>query len=316
MNQTVYWIGIDVSKAQLDGHIRPTGAAFQVPNTEAGIAALVQRLQQLQPALVVMEATGGLETPAAAACGAAQIPVAIVNPRQVRDFAKATGKLAKTDAIDAQVLAHFANAVQPEVRPLADEESQQLAEVVARRRQLVEMLTAEKNRLGTVRGAMQQEIQAHITWLETRLEALEVRLKQSIEQSPLWLARVNLLQSVPGVGAVLSSTLLVNLPELGTLTHKQISSLVGVAPLNRDSGKKRGQRMIWGGRAQVRAALYMATLASTRHNPIIKIFYERLCEKGKLKKVALTACMHKLLIILNAIVKTGVPWQPNLVEEA
>ncbi|MBD2038839.1 IS110 family transposase [Leptolyngbya sp. FACHB-321] len=316
MNQIVHWVGIDVSKAQLDGHIRPTAAAFQVSNTEAGIATLVQRLQQLQPVLVVMEATGGLETPAAAALGAAQIPVAVVNPRQARDFAKATGKLAKTDAIDAQVLAHFAEAVQPEVRPIANEESQQLAELVTRRRQIVEMLTAEKNRLGTVRSAMQQEIEAHIAWLEDRLEALEAQLKQSIEQSSLWLARVNLLQSVPGVGAVLSSTLLVNLPELGTLTHKQISSLVGVAPLNRDSGKKRGQRMIWGGRAQVRAALYMATLASTRYSPIIKTFYERLCAKGKLKKVALTACMHKLLIILNAMAKTGVPWRPDVAEKA
>ena len=316
MNQTVYWVGIDVSKAQLDGHIRPTTEAFQVANTEAGIAALVQRLQQLQPTLVVMEATGGLEAPASAALAIAHIPVAVVNPRQVRDFAKATGKLAKTDAIDAQVLAHFAEAVQPAVRPLADEASQQLAEIVARRRQVVEMLTAEKNRLGTVRGAMQQDIEAHIAWLETRLETLEAQLKQDIEQSPLWLARVNLLQSVPGVGAVLSSTLLVNLPELGTLTHKQISSLVGVAPLNRDSGKKRGQRAIWGGRAQVRAALYMSALAATRYNPVIKAFYERLCAKGKLKKVALTACMHKLLIILNAMVKTGSPWQLNTVEKA
>ena len=239
-------------------HIRPTAEAFQVANTEAGLAALVQRLQQLQPMLVVMAATGGLEAPAAAALALAQLPVAVVNPRQVRDFAKATGKLAKTDAIDAQVLAHFAEAVQPAVRPLADAASQQLAEIVARRRQVVEMLTAEKNRLGTVRGAMQQDIEAHIAWLETRLEALAAQLKQGIEQSPLWLARVNLLQSVPGVGAVLSSTLLVNLPELGTLTHKQISSLVGVAPLNRDSGKQRGQRAIWGGRAQVRAALYMS----------------------------------------------------------
>ncbi|MBC7998072.1 MAG: IS110 family transposase [Leptolyngbya sp.] len=316
MNQTAYWVGIDVSKAQLDGHIRPTAEAFQVANTEAGIAALVQRLQQLQPTLVVMEATGGLEAPAAAALALAQLPVAVVNPRQVRDFAKATGKLAKTDAIDAQVLAHFAEAVQPAVRPLADAASQQLAEIVARRRQVVEMLTAEKNRLGTVRGAMQQDIEAHIAWLETRLEALEAQLKQGIEQSPLWLARVNLLQSVPGVGAVLSSTLLVNLPELGTLTHKQISSLVGVAPLNRDSGKKRGQRVIWGGRAQVRAALYMSALAATRYNPVIKAFYERLCAKGKLKKVALTACMHKLLIILNAMVKTGTPWQLNTAEKA
>lgn len=316
MNQPHYWIGIDVAKAHLDVHIRPTAELFQVPNTDAGIAQLVQRLEPLQPRLVVLEATGGLEFPAAVGLDSAQLPVAIVNPRQVRDFAKATGKRAKTDALDAAVLAHFAEAIQPNVSTITDEASQRMAELVARRRQIVEMLTAEKNRLGTARGSVRQDIEAHLEWLEKRLEELEAQLQQAIRQSPLWLERVNLLKSVPGVGEVTSSTLLVNLPELGSLSHKQISSLVGVAPLNHDSGKHRGKQVIWGGRAQVRAVLYMATLVASRSNPVIKAFYERLCQKGKPKKVALTACMHKLLIILNAMVKSATPWQPNLVEQA
>ncbi|MEP0913304.1 IS110 family transposase [Leptolyngbya sp. GB1-A1] len=228
---------------------------FQVPNTEAGIAELVQRLEPLHPTLIVVEATGGLETPAAVAFSRVQLPVAIVNPRQVRDFAKATGKRAKTDALDAAVLAHFAEAIQPNVSTILDEETQRMEELVVRRRQIVEMLTAEKNRLGTVRGATRQDIEDHIEWLEKRLADFEAKLQQAIEQSPLWLKQVKLLKSVPGVGAVTSTTLLVNLPELGSLSHKQISSLVGVAPLNHDSGKHRGKRVIWSGRAQVRAVL-------------------------------------------------------------
>jgi len=220
MTQTQSWIGIDVAKAHLDIYIRPTAALFQVPNTEEGIAELVQRLEPLQPVLVVLEATGGLEFPAAVALNQAQLPVAIVNPRQVRDFAKATGKRAKTDALDAAVLAHVAEAIQPPVSSIASEESQRMAELIARRRQVVEMLTAEKNRLGTVRGSVRQDIEAHIEWLEKRLEALEAQLQQAIQQSSLWLERVNLLKSVPGVGEVTSSTLLVNLPELGSLSHK------------------------------------------------------------------------------------------------
>jgi transposase len=316
MNQTQRWIGIDVAKDHLDVYVRPSAELFQVPNTEAGITNLVERLAPLLPKLVVLEATGGLEIPAAVGLSHAQLPVAIVNPRQVRDFAKATGKRAKTDALDAAVLAHFAEAIQPTVRTIANEEAQQMEELVARRRQLVEMLTAEKNRLGTVRGSVRQDIEAHIEWMEKRLADLEAQLQQAIEQSPLWLKRVNLLKSVPGVGAVTSTTLLVNLPELGSLSHKQISSLVGVAPINHDSGKHRGKQFIWGGRAQVRAVLYMATLTATQCNPVIKAFYERLCQKGKPKKVALTACMHKLLIILNAMVKSATPWQPNFVEQA
>jgi transposase len=316
MNQPLYWIGIDVAKAHLDVHVRPTAELFQVPNTTEGIAQLVQRLEPLQPRLVILEATGGLEFPAAVALNQAQLPVAIVNPRQVRDFAKATGKRAKTDALDAAVLAHFAEAIQPPVSSIADEDSQRMAELVARRRQIVEMLTAEKNRLGTVRGSVRQDIEAHLEWLENRLAELESQLQQAIRQSPLWLERVNLLRSVPLLGDVTSTTLLVNLPELGSLSHKQISCLVGLAPLNHDSGKHRGKQVIWGRRAQVRAVLYMATLVATRCNPVIKTFYERLCQKGKPKKVALTACMHKLLIILNAMVKSATPWQPNLVEQA
>lgn len=316
MTPTAYWVGIDVSKQQLDVHLRPLQEHWQVSNDEAGISALVKRLEPFSPTLIVMEATGGLETPAAVALSTAQMSVAVVNPRQARDFAKATGKLAKTDAIDAQVLAHFAEAVRPPAREIASEDAQQLAELVSRRRQLIEMMTAEKNRLGTVRPAVQQDIEAHIEWLEHRLSALDAQLQHAIEQNSQWVARIKLLQSVPGVGPVLSTTLLVNLPELGSLSHKQISALVGVAPLNRDSGKKRGQSTIWGGRASVRAALYMAALVSTRFNPVIQLFYERLCQKGKPKKVALTACMHKLLVILNAMAKSGSPWSINALAEA
>lgn len=316
MTQSQIWIGIDVAKDHLDVYVRPSAELFQVPNTEAGIAEVVQRLKPLQPTLIVMEATGGLEISAAVALSRAQLPVAIVNPRQVRDFAKATGKRAKTDALDAAVLAHFAEAIRPSVSAIADEDAQRMADLVARRRQIVEMLTAEKNRLGTASGSMRSDIEDHIEWMEKRLEELEAKLQQEIEQCPAWLKQVKLLKSVPGVGEVTSTTLFVNLPELGSLSHKKISALVGVAPINHDSGKHRGKQFIWGGRAQVRAVLYMATLTATQCNPVIKAFYERLCQNGKPKKVALTACMHKLLVILNAMVKSATPWQPNLVEQA
>lgn len=236
----------------------------------------------------------------------------MVNPRQVRDFAKATGKLAKTDRIDAAVLAHFAAAIRPQVRPIGDEQLRHLNEQVTRRHQIVEMLTAERNRLATMHGATRHDIQSHIEWLQKRLQELDNDLKQTIDQTPMWLERVNLLQSVPGIGPVVSSILLVELPELGHLSGKAISALVGVAPLNRDSGTMRGKRTIWGGRARVRAVLYMAALVATRYNCVIKAFYDRLLCKGKLKKVALSACMHKLLMILNAMVKTGISWQPNM----
>jgi transposase len=311
MTDTKYWVGIDVCKKALDTHIRPSGQILHHANTEEGIADLVLSLQSLSIERVVLEATGGMEILAAVRLTQVGIAVAVVNPRQVRDFAKATGRLAKTDVIDAAILAHFAEAIQPEIRPLATEESRLLGELVTRRHQLVEMITAEKNRLSTMHGPMQEQINVHIKWLKQQLGDVDQQLQQTIRQTPLWCERAELLKSVPGVGDILSSTLLAELPELGQLDARKIAGLVGLAPINRDSGQFRGRRMIWGGRARVRTALYMPTLVATRHNPVIKAFYESLVQQGKLKKVALTACMRKLLVILNAIVKSGLPWNPQ-----
>lgn len=266
-----------------------------------------------QPTLIVLEATGGLELPLTGALAATGLPVVVVNPRQVRDFAKATGRLAKTDALDAAILAQFAEAVRPALRPLPDAATQALSALLTRRRQLLEMRTAEQNRLGSARSPVHKGIRAHITWLDHRLADLDLDLGRTIRESPVWREQDDLLQSTPGVGPVLARTLLADLPELGTLNRKQVAALVGVAPLNRDSGTLRGRRTIWGGRAPVRAALYMSALAATRFNPVIRAFYQRLCATGKAKKVALTACMHKLLLILNAMVKHRIPWQENVV---
>lgn len=311
MTDTKYWVGIDVCKKTLDTHIRPIGQILQHANTEAGIADLVLLLQSLAIERVVLEATGGMEILVAVRLTQVGIAVAVVNPRQVRDFAKATGQRAKTDTIDAAILAHFAEAIQPQIRPLATEESRLLAELVTRRHQMVEMITAEKNRVATMHGPMQEHIKCHIEWLKQQLDDLDKQLQQTIRQTPLWCERAELLKSVPGVGDILSSTLLAELPELGQLDSRKIASLVGLAPINRDSGQFRGRRAIGGGRAQVRTALYMPTLVATRCNPIIKAFYESLLRQGKLKKVALTACMRKFLVILNAIVKSGLPWNPQ-----
>jgi transposase len=301
------WIGIDVSKRCLDVCVRPDMQQFQEANTEKGIASLVKRVRELEPALVVLEATAGMEAMVAAELAAEHVPVA-VNPRQVRSFARATGKLAKTDSIDASVLAHFADAVRPQVRPLPDMHAKQFSELVGRRRQLVEMIVAEKARLAGICGVALADIKAHIAWLGKRLKRLDRELESAVANSPIWQAKSELLKSVPGVGDVLSLTLIAGLPELGTLSGKQIANLVGVAPINRDSGSMRGRQSIWGGRAQVRCVLYMATLVAVRHNPIIKTFYERLRAHGKPPKVALTASMRKLLVILNAIAKTKQPW--------
>ena len=303
------YIGIDVSQGWLEVALQPGGEAWRTANDEAGIAGLVERLQALQPATVILEATGGYELPVTGALLAAGLPAAVVNPRQVRDFARATGRLAKTDAIDAQVLARFGEAVRPELRPLPDEATQELAALVARRRQLIEMLTAEKNRLRLAARAVRRDIQQHIRWLERRLSDLDGDLAQQVRSSPRWREQDDLLRSAPGIGPVSSVTLLAQLPELGQLNRKEIAALVGVAPLNRDSGTLRGRRRVWGGRAHVRAALYMATLVGTRHNPVLKTFYERLLAAGKPKKVALTACTRKLLTILNAMVRTETSWQ-------
>ena len=307
------FVGIDVSKAQVDVALRPEGR-FSAPNDESGIAQIIERLSAVPPALVVVEATGGFEMPLAGALAAAGLPVVVVNPRHVRDFAKAAGKLAKTDALDAQTLAHFAEVMRPEPRPLPDEQTQTLAAILTRRRQLVEMLTAEKNRLASARKPVRKSLRTHIAWLERELTQRDSDLAHAIRESPVWREKDDLLRSMPGVGPVLTTTLLADLPELGTLTGKQIAALVGVAPLNRDSGTLRGKRTVWGGRAQVRAALYMAALVASRFNPVIRAFYQRLCAAGKAKKVALTACMRKLLMILNAMLKHRTPWRTELVQ--
>jgi transposase len=283
-----------------------------VPNEPAGWSALQQHLHGLQPTLIVLEATGGLEVPVAAALATAGFAVAIVNPRQVRDFAKATGLLAKTDALDAALLARFAEAVRPEPRPLPDAATQVLEGLLKRRRQLVEMLTTEQHRRLNAIPAVREDLTAHIRWLEQRLADLDRELRDQVRQSPLWRERDRLLQSVPGIGPVASLTLLAALPELGHLDRKRIAALVGVAPLNRDSGTRRGKRTVWGGRSKVRAVLYMATLVATQHNAVIRTRYQRLLAAGKAKKVALVACMHHLLLILNAMLANQTPWRSQI----
>jgi transposase len=310
------FVGIDVAKAQLDIALRPSGERWAVTNDDAGIAALVTRLQAIAPQLIVLEATGIYQRAAVAALSVAGLPVAVVNPRQARDFAKATGQLAKTDALDARVLAHFAEAVRPMPRPLPDTQADELRALLARRRQLVTMRTAEQNRLGSALPRLQPDIQAHIAWLNTRLTTLDDDLDTTLRASPVWQEREELLRSVPGIGPVCARTLLLDLPELGTLSRQRLAALVGVAPLNRDSGTLRGSRTTWGGRAHVRATLYMSTLVAVRYNPLLKAFYERLRAAGKAAKVALTACMRKLLTILNAMMKHHASWQPEEVLSA
>jgi len=310
------FVGVDVSKDTLDVATYSSGQKWHFLNSEAGINQVIQAFNGLIPALVVMEATGGYETPVAYALHRAGIPCAIVNPREVRDFAKATKKLAKTDTIDARVLAHFASAIKPEPRPLSDEQTQELEAILTRRRQVIKMITAERNRLHMARKPVMEAIKAHIDYLEKELNRIDTDLRGRIEESPVQREKYELLQSAPGVGPNLSATLLIELPELGNLNRRQIAALAGVAPLNHDSGTMRGKRSPWGGRPQVRAALYMAALVAARFNPVISQFYTRLCAMGKAKKVALVACMRKLLTILNSMLKHHVPWhfsQPILV---
>lgn len=303
-------VGIDVSKQALDFFIRPTGEQGQCTNDSAGIVSLVKVLQEASPDLVIVEATGGFEMEAVIAVAHAGMHIAAVNPRQVRDFAKALGRLAKTDAIDAEVLAHFGEVTKPEPKMLADEASLELAGLVTRRQQLIEMMTMERNRLAVARASMRPPIQKHITWLKVQLDDTDSEMKRLIRNSPVWRQKDDLLQSVKGVGLQASAMLMARLPELGTLNRKQIASLVGLAPFNRDSGTLKGRRTIWGGRSDVRKVLYMAALVATRHNPTLKAFYARLVAAGKPKKLALTATMRKLLCILNAMVRTGTAWQP------
>ncbi len=310
MNEVPLFVGIDVSKDRLDVAVRPGGEAWQVPYDPRGINSLTERLRELAPHLVVVEATGGMELALTGELAVAGLPVAVVNPRHVRDFARAAGQLAKTDSLDAHVLAHFAEAMQPKPRELPDASAQELRALVARRRQLVEMSTAEKNRMRVATPRVRPKVQEHVRWLEDSLKELDKDLADSIRSSPMWRTKEKLLRSTPGVGPILSMTLLSGLPELGALNRGEIAALVGVAPFNRDSGTLRGKRKVWGGRGQVRAVLYMATLVATRFNPVLRDFYQRLCAAGKPKKVAITACMRKLLAILNVMVKHHRHWNP------
>jgi transposase len=309
MNQL--FVGIDISKDRLDVHTQPTEDGFSLTHDEAGVADLVRRLQGLAPQLVVMEATGGYETTVAAALGSAGLPVVVMNPRQIRDYARATGQLAKTDRLDARIIALFAAAVRPPVRPLPDAQAQQLGEVMTRRRQLVDMLGAEINRRRLLRDQrLRERLNAHIAWLEQALREVEDDLRRLVRGSALWRETDDLLRSAPGIGKVTSCTLIADLPELGHLDRRRIAALVGVAPFNRDSGTMRGRRLVSGGRAQVRTVLYMATLVAIRRNPAIAAFYQRLRAGGRPGKVALVAAMRKFLTILNAIVRERRPWQP------
>lgn len=307
MDKEQVYVGVDISKDNLDIAVFPSDKEWRFSNDPAGIRRAIDFFGKINPALVVFEASGGFELSLWAVLTEAGMNPAPINPRQIRDFAKATGRLAKTDAIDAQVIAHYAQAICPKPHPFPD--TQDLKETMARRWQLVEMITAEKNRLKAAHKArIREDIKAHIKWLQEKLADVDRELKRAINASPLWREKDELLQSTPGVGPTLSATLLAYLPELGTLNGRQVAALAGVAPLNRDSGMMRGKRTVWGGRARVRAVLYMATLVATRFNPIISEFYQRLCAAGKAKKVALTACMRKLLTILNAMLKHHAPW--------
>lgn len=308
MANIAVWVGIDVSKTTLDVYIRPIGKAWKIANTQVEIAGLVEQLKTYDLNLIVLEATGGLETEVVIQLQAALLPVAVINPRQGRDFAKATGKLAKTDAIDAQILAHFGEALKPQLLAIESEQARQLGELISRRRQLVEMQTAEKNRQTRARGRALADIEAHLEYLAKRLDSLNQEIDELTQNNTQWIAQVNLLKTTPGIGTVISTTLVSDLPELGKLTAKQISRLVGVAPINHDSGLHKGKRMISGGRAHVRATLYMGAVVAMRHNPVIKAFYQRLVERGKSKKLALTACVRKMLVILNAMVRDNLPW--------
>jgi transposase len=305
------FVGLDVAKDRLDVHVRPTGASVAVAYDEAGLRELLARLRALRPTLIVLEATGGYEVAVAAALAHAGLPVAVVNPRQIRDFARATGQLAKTDALDAQVIARFAETVQPAARPLATEEAQALGELVARRRQLVDMLGAEQNRRRQAHDrGLQKRITAHVSWLSRALEELEEEITRLIRASPVWREKENLLTSAPGIGDVTAHSLIAELPELGQLSRRRIAALVGIAPVNRDSGHWRGRRMIGGGRPVVRRALFMATLVAIRYNPTIGAMYRRLTGAGRPKKVAVIAAMRKLVTILNAMLRDERSWQP------
>lgn len=310
MAAAAVYIGMDVSKATLDICVSD-GETWQAANDDGAMEALCARIAALHPTLIVLEATGGYELRAAAALAAAGLPVAVVNPRQVRSYARSVGQLAKTDRIDARILARFAAAVQPEARPLPEAETREIEALITRRRQLVAMITAEANRLSAAPSITRNEIKTHIAWLRRQQAKIDETIDDRVRRSPIWRAKDDLLRSVPGIGSKTSSTLLAMLPELGTLNSKQIAALVGVAPLNQDSGTFRGRRRVYGGRVRVRTALYMAALVASRYNPVLKDFYGRLRAAGKPAKVALVACMRKLLIIVNAMVRCGRAWDAS-----
>jgi transposase len=304
--------GIDVSKENLDVCVLPLGISRRFSNDESGCAELVEVLAAAAPSRVIFESTGGLEMLAVGIASAASLPVVIVNPRQIRDFAKACGLLAKTDKLDAKVIALFGQKIEPEIRPLKDEATQELSALISRRRQLVDMQTAEKNRLSTAPKAVRECIARHIEWLEQQICSFDDDISRFIQSSPIWKAKEQILTSVKGIGPVTAATLLAALPELGSVSRHKVSALAGLCPYNRDSGKLKGKRSIWGGRATVRSVLYMATLAAVRFNPVIKDFYDRLRKAGKLHKVAITAAMRKLLVILNAMLRDNRPWDNEL----
>ena len=310
--QPAIHVGIDVSKTHLDIDTYPDAAPQRYANDESGRLAACSQLQTLAPALIVVEATGGLESPLVGLLATKDLAVAVINPRQARDFAKAIGVLAKTDQVDAFMLARFAQAIKPPVRTLKPEETQALNAVLTRRRQLVEMVTAESNRQSSANAKVAKQIRQHVAWLEKRLDESNDDLDNMIRNSPLWQHKAEIMQSIPGVGRVTATTFLADLPETGTLSRREISALVGVCPYSRDSGSFRGRRTIWGGRARVRAALYMAAIVASRHNPVIKAFYEKLTRAGKAKKVALVACMRKLLVIINTMLKNDSAWNPKI----
>lgn len=306
------FVGIDISKDTLDMGFQPSGQTVRLPHDAQGITEATKRLGEAALCLVVLEVTGGLETPLAVTLVAAGVPVAVVNPRQVRDYAKATGQLAKTDRVDALVLADFARAIRPELRPMKDALTRELDDLVTRRRQLVEMRVQESLRLGRASKVQEKSLKRHIAWLDKRIEEIETDLRQRLRASPAWRAKDDLLRSIPGVGDTTSATLLAKLPELGTLDRKGIAALAGLAPLANDSGKQRGRRVIWGGRADVRCVLYMSTVAAIRCNPVLRAFADRLKAAGKPAKVVIVACMRKLLSIMNAMLKSNLPWNPKI----
>lgn len=305
MTSNAEFVGVDVSKDNLDVASWTSNEYKRFQNDPIGIQELIEWLKPLQVELIVLEATCGLELPFVAELAFEKMPVAVVNPRRIREFARSISQLAKTDKLDARVIAHFGAATHPEARKLPTNDEEKLTALITRRRQIIEMLTAEKNRLHSARFSMKERIETHLSWLESELRDLDNEITKFIHQSPVWKEKDELLRSVPGVGPVTSATILAMLPELGTLNRKKIAALVGVAPVNKDSGRRQKKRRVYGGRANVRSVLYMAALSASKHNPRIKAFYDHLIRMGKEKKVALTACMRKLLVILNAIIRVN-----------